>query len=100
MRPKEHIVSITVSTGSGTNVEYFRDEIVKGICFTPPSSTASYDVKVVNKNLTQIYHESDLSGETDVQKDSLFLGMMTITVENASVDGTYKITFLSYELPS
>ena len=97
MRLKKHTVTIVVSSGSGTGVEYFGDEVLKQLCFTPPSATPTLDLRIVDPDSTQVFQESDITTPTDVTKDILFIGRMTISITNVSVDGNYDIVFFSYE---
>lgn len=90
-------VTITVSAGAGAEVVTFKHEHVKQIVVVPPSASAEYDFALENPSGTELFDEDDIVGTFNETTDLWCKDLFTLRISNASADGAYAVTVISYE---
>ena len=88
---------ITVSGGTGADAGTFKHEILKQIIITPPVNTAQYDFAITNPNNIGLFDVIDEEGTMNESVEFLMRDMHTFTITNATEDGVYTVTLISYE---
>lgn len=89
--------TISVAAGSGSDVITFFHEHVKQIVITPPSESAEYDFTLTNPAGTILFDEEDTRGTFNETTDLWCKDAFTLRILNASADGDYVVTIISYE---
>jgi hypothetical protein len=92
-----HELSITVTSGTGSEVVHFKHEVLKQVIVVPPSASAAYDVSLTNPRNIGKFDELDAEGTLNESVDLLVRDTHTFTISNASADGTYTVSLISYE---
>lgn len=92
-----HELTITVAGGTGSEVVHFKHEVLKQIIVVPPSDAAAYDISITNPRNIGKFDELDAEGTLNESVDLLVRDTHTITISNASANGTYTVSLISYE---
>lgn len=90
---------ITVSGGTGS-VVVVATGVINALAFIPPSESAVYDVNFVDVDNFGIHGDRGLIGSETIRDEFSIWDRATLTISNASVDGTYKfkVWFTTFDL--
>ena len=82
--------SLTVAAGTGTLTVAMGGQIV-GIGIKPPTAGSTYDIDITDVDGFGLCGAASLTGTITIPFTINPWGDNTITISNASVDGTYKV---------
>lgn len=92
-REEQRNLSIAVSSGSGTGTIQQSWDICRRIRVIPPSESYTFDVTVLDASGTLVWQRTGWVGSlSEVQELSLGI-CRTVSIANASNDGTYEVKF-------
>jgi hypothetical protein len=83
-------VNIVVSSGSGTGTIYL-DGVIASVYFKASSSSSMFDGTVSDLDSMKLAGALSIVGEGKVDAVAQAYGPHTVSITNATVDGTYKV---------
>lgn len=81
---------ITVSSGSGSALVALGGNVI-AFGIIPPSDSTVYDIEFADSDGFGLGGESQLTGKTTIYEAFQAHGTTTVTISNASSDGSYRV---------
>lgn len=90
------VCDIVVSGGVGSSVIKLGGTCI-AIGVKPPTAVSVYDVEVVDNDGFGLAGEAQCTGICKIDEQVQFFGNHTVSISNATVDGTYRVKLRSWD---